>query len=73
MEYINILRFERWRKMNDSVLDRNSFDYDTLDKRVMASLKPVLTKDGFLKQKIVGGKPPERKDDVEVVVMCLRG
>lgn len=75
MEYINILRFERWRKINDSVLDRNSFDYDTLDKRVIASLKPILTKDGFLKQKIVGGKHlPERKsDDVEVIVMCLRG
>lgn len=70
MEYINILRFERWRKLNDSMLDRNSFDYETLDKRVLASLKPVLTKDGFLKQKIIGAKP---EPEPEVLVLCLRG
>lgn len=57
MDYINILRFERWRKLNDRMIDRNSFDTSTLDNRVVASLKSVINKDGFLKQKIVGAKP----------------
>lgn len=53
MDYINILQYERWRKRHDSVIERNTFE--GLDSRVVASLKPVMV-DGFLKQKIVGGK-----------------
>jgi hypothetical protein len=58
MDSLNVLRYDRWKKMNDSTIQRNSFDTSKMDNRVAMSLKPILNKDGFLRQKIVGAANP---------------
>lgn len=71
MDTINVLRYERWRKLNDQIVGRNAFNIDTLEQRTLAELRPMLTKDGFLKQKIIGGKPAEGEGSIKIHIRTM--
>ena len=71
MDTINVLRYERWRKLNDQIIGRNAFNIDTLEQRTLAELRPMLTKDGFLKQKVIGGKSAESDQNIKINIKTM--
>jgi hypothetical protein len=55
MEYVRILQFEEWRKKTS----KNVLDVSDLEKQLAVQIEKVRNDDGFVKQRIIGGKPLE--------------
>ena len=69
MDSVNVLRYDRWRKLNDHHLPNgNRYDLSKMNSYTIAALKPMLTKDGFLRQSVIGGKEPVRPS--KLLIFC---
>jgi len=54
MEAIHILEYERWKKFNDPLIGKNSVNFASLNKNMVAAVKEITNEDGFVKQHIIG-------------------
>ena len=79
MDSVNLLRYDRWRKINSPSFMKdyhadpnrhNSFDLSKMNGYVTAVLKPELTKDGFLKQSVIGGKADGKVKKTKLLIFC---
>lgn len=77
MDSIRILHYERWKKLNDKMIGKNSMNIASLG-NTASKVEPILNSDGFVKQHIIGGvvKPNDgrynepRTSDVKIFVYC---
>ena len=66
MDSIRILQYERWKKLNDPTISKNSINFASLNKSVLSSVKAVTNEHGFIKQHIIGAGKVSNKGSVIV-------
>lgn len=73
MDSIRILQYDRWKKLNDKVIGKNSVNLASLG-NIASSIEPLVNSDGFFNQHIIGGtaKADKQPKNVKVYVYCAQ-
>lgn len=72
MDSIRILHYERWKKLNDKMIGKNSMNIASLG-NTASKVEPILNSDGFVKQHIIGcgqAGPLTANKNVKIFVYC---